>query len=45
MDLYEVGCEGINWIDVAQERDKWQGTCECGKEPSGFNKMREFLSS
>jgi hypothetical protein len=21
-DLQEVGCEGINWIDVAQDRDR-----------------------
>ena len=23
MDLQEVGCAGIDWIDVAQDRDKW----------------------
>jgi hypothetical protein len=22
MDLQEVGCEGMNWIDVAPDRDK-----------------------
>jgi len=22
-DLQEVGCEGMNWIDVAQDRDRW----------------------
>jgi hypothetical protein len=25
MDLQEVGCEGMKWIDVAQDRDRWQG--------------------
>ena len=24
MDLQEVGCEGMNWIDVAHDRDMWR---------------------
>jgi len=24
MDLQEVGCEGMEWIDLAQDRDWWQ---------------------
>ena len=24
MDLYEVGCWELNWIDLAQDRDRWQ---------------------
>jgi hypothetical protein len=24
MDLQEVRCEGIDWIDVAQDRDRWR---------------------
>jgi len=23
-DLKEVRCEGMDWIDVAQDRDRWQ---------------------
>jgi len=23
-DLLEVGCEGTDWIDLAQDRDRWQ---------------------
>jgi len=24
MDLLEVGCEGMEWIKLAQDRDRWQ---------------------
>ena len=24
MDLQEVDCEGVNWIDVTQYTDKWR---------------------
>jgi len=25
MDLTELGCEDVNWIHLAQDRDQWQG--------------------
>jgi len=25
IDLQEVGCEGMDWIDVAQDRCRWRG--------------------
>ena len=28
IDLQEVGCEGMDWIELAQDRDRWGGTCE-----------------
>jgi hypothetical protein len=24
MDLKKVGCEGIDWIELAQDRNRWQ---------------------
>ena len=24
MDLQDVGCEGMDWIDVVQDRDRWR---------------------
>jgi len=24
MDLQEVGCEGMDWIDTAQDNDSWR---------------------
>jgi hypothetical protein len=24
MDLREIGCGGIDWIDLAQDRDQWR---------------------
>ena len=43
MDLQEAGCEGMDWIELAQERWQVAGTCECGNEPSGSKKCGEIL--
>jgi hypothetical protein len=24
MDIQEVGCEGMDWIDLAEDRDRWR---------------------
>jgi len=43
MDLQEVGCGYVDWIGLAQDRDRWPDACECGNEPSGSVKCGEFL--
>jgi hypothetical protein len=43
MDLREIGWEGMDWIDLAQDRDHWGGSYEHRNEPSGFIKCWEFL--
>jgi hypothetical protein len=30
----------MDWIAVAQDRDRLRDSCECGNEPSGSNDMR-----
>ena len=42
MDLQEVGCEYMDRIGLAQDR-QMADACECGNEPSGSVKCGEFL--
>jgi hypothetical protein len=44
MDLQEVGCEGVDWIELAQGRDRWQA-CVNGNEPSGSINAGSSLTS
>ena len=42
MNLQEVGYGGMDWVDVAQDRQV-AGICECGNEPSGSKKCVNYL--
>ena len=44
MDLQDVGCGGIDWIELAQDRDRWRVLVECGNEHSGSIKYGELLN-
>jgi hypothetical protein len=43
MDLREIGWEGVNWINLSQDRDPWQTSCEDGSKPLGSIKGGKFL--
>jgi hypothetical protein len=43
MDLRETGRIGVGWIDVAQDTDQLEVSCEHGNETSGSIKCWEIL--
>jgi hypothetical protein len=43
IDLREIGRDGMDWIDVAQDKGPVKGSCEHGNEPSDSIKSWEVL--
>ena len=45
MDLQEVGGGCEDWMELAQDGDRWRATCGYGDEPSGSKNAGNFLTS
>jgi hypothetical protein len=43
IDLGEIGWDDMGWIDLAQDRNQWRGSCEHDNELSGSIKFCEVL--
>jgi hypothetical protein len=39
MDFQEVGCGGMDWVDLVQDKDRWRGLVNVAMN-FGFHKMR-----
>ena len=40
-----MGYGSMDWIELAQDRNRLRALCECGKEISGSKNARNFVSS
>jgi hypothetical protein len=45
MDLQEVGCEGMHWVDLAQDRNKWRVLENVVLNLRGSQNVGNFLTS
>jgi len=45
VDLQEVGCGGMDWIKVAEERDRWQALANAVMSLQVPQNVRNFLTS
>jgi hypothetical protein len=41
--IFRSGMGDMEWIELAEDRDRWAGSCECGNEPPGSIKCGELL--
>jgi CRISPR/Cas system-associated protein Cas7 (RAMP superfamily) len=45
MDLQEVGCERMDWIELAQDRDRWRALLNVVMKLRGPRNAGNFLTS
>ena len=43
MDLQELGCGGMDWINLAEDKDRWQALVNAIMKPLGSIKCGGFL--
>jgi hypothetical protein len=43
--IFEMLDGGIDWIDLAQDRERWRACCEYGDENSDSIKCGEFFET
>jgi hypothetical protein len=39
MDIREMGWDGVDWFELAQDRDQWRALVNTVKKPSGSLKL------
>jgi len=40
--IVRLGCRGVDWIELVQDRERWRVLVTVGNEPSGSIKCGEF---
>jgi hypothetical protein len=44
-EIFKIGLEGIEWIHLAQDRDKWQAVVAMAMKIRAFSKAGSYLTT